>query len=155
MKKLILVLVGLSLFAGAKGQDTPFVDEGSNEVVSVGILHGGGALLGADFEMGISKRTGLQVGLGYVGFGAGLNYHFEEDNIASSCLSLQYWNQGIGDSFTQNVISGNYIFRGKKWFTATIGMGIPLSEGPALPANYTQPPVILTYAIGAYFRLDK
>jgi len=83
--------------------------------ITIGIFQGGGSLIGADLEFLITKQFGFQLGAGLVGFGGGLNYHFQP-SIRSSFISLQYWNQGIGDSFAQNAIGPNFVFRGKKWF---------------------------------------
>ena len=118
--------------------------------ITIGILQGGGSLIGADFEALLSRQFGIQIGAGFVGFGAGLNYHLKP-SIRSSFLSLQYWNQGIGASFAQNVIGGAFVFRGKKLLTGQLGLGFPLSKGPAMRDDYVQPPVMLLYSIGIYF----
>jgi hypothetical protein len=120
--------------------------------ITIGVLQGGGSLYGFDMEFLLTDQFGFQIGVGFIGFGAGLNYHFKP-SIRSSFISLQYWNQGIGDYFVQNVIGPNFVFRGKKWFTAQIGLGVPLDEGPAMPDYYEQPPVMLMYSIGAYIPL--
>lgn len=124
----------------------------NNSSITIGILNGGGSLIGADFEFLVSKHIGLQLGAGWVGFGGGVNYHFKP-SIRSSFISFQYYNQGIGDSFAQNAIGSTFVFRGKKWLTFQIGLGIPLRKGPAMPANYELPPVMALYSIGAYFPL--
>ena len=117
---------------------------------TIGFLNGGGALLGADIEFLLSDKFGIQLGAGLVAFGAGLNYHFKP-SIRSSFLSFQYWNQGVGESFAQNLIGPSFVFRGKKWFTFQIGLGVPLKRGPALREDFEQPPMMLTYTVGAYF----
>lgn len=117
--------------------------------ISIGILQGGGSLIGADMEFLLTDRFGFQIGAGFIGFGGGLNYHFKP-SIRSSFISLQYWNQGIGNSFAQNAIGPNFVYRGKKWFTAQIGLGVTLGKGPAMPDDFEQPPVMLTYSIGTY-----
>ncbi len=119
--------------------------------ITVGILQGGGSLVGADLELLLSDHFGAQIGAGLVGFGAGLNYHFKP-GIRSSLLSLQYWNQGIGDSFTQSLIGPSFVYRGRKWFTFQIGLGAVLDIGDHdLYEPGEEPDVLLTYAIGAYF----
>lgn len=117
---------------------------------TIGILQGGGALVGADLEFLLSDRFGFQIGGGVIGYGAALNYHFS-NSIRSSFISLCYWNQGIGDSFAQNAVGATYVYRGKKWFTFQLGLGLPLSKGPGMPEDFEQPPVMLLYSIGAYF----
>lgn len=121
--------------------------------ITVGILQGGGSLIGADFEVLLTQRVGVQVGAGLVGFGGGLNLHLKPD-IRSSMISFAYWNQGIGSSFTQNILGGTFVYRSKKWFTGQLGLGAPLSKGPAWPDDVTQSPVMLLYSIGAYFPLE-
>jgi len=120
-----------------------------HNAVTIGILEGGGSLMGADFETLVSKQIGLQIGAGLVGFGVGLDLHFMP-SIRSSFLSLQYWHQGIGNSFTQSLIGPSFVYRGSKWFTFQLGVGFPLEKGPAYPENTQQPSIMLTYAIGAY-----
>jgi hypothetical protein len=60
--------------------------------LSIGLLQGGGGLVGADIEALFFKKMGIQVGLGWNSFEAGINYHFRP-NIKSTFFSLQYWNQ--------------------------------------------------------------
>lgn len=116
---------------------------------TIGILKGGGGLVGADFEFLLTDRLGLQLGVGLISYGAGLNYHFKP-SIRSSFLSLQYSNQGTGDAFIQNIVGPNYVYRGNKWFTAQIGLGRIIETGPIFPKDIDVPPLILTYAIGVY-----
>ncbi|HMC96075.1 MAG TPA: hypothetical protein VKG92_00335, partial [Flavobacteriales bacterium] len=66
-------------------------------------------------------------------------------------ISFQYWHQGIDNSHTQTVLGPNFVYRSKKWFTAQLGVGQTLEKGPAWPEDKEQPPMILMYAIGAYF----
>jgi len=120
--------------------------------ITVGFLQGGGSLIGADFEYLVAPKLGLQIGAGYIGFGGGINYHFKPA-INSSFVSLAYWHQGIGESFAQDVIGGVFTFRARKLLSASLGLGIPLSRGPALDDDFEQPPVMLFYSIGIYFPL--
>ena len=150
MRKLFILLVAISfstsLFSQVDSYENPPEKRNS---ITIGILEGGGSLIGADMEFLLSKRFGFQLGAGLIGFGGGLNYHFKP-SIRSSFVSLQYWNQGIGEIFVQNAIGPSFVYRGKKWFTCQIGLAATLSKGPAWPSNRDQSPVILTYAIGAY-----
>ncbi len=157
MKKvLILIFVSVVyLTINAQTEQPQQMNESGNEgraSLSVGILNGGGGLVGADFEALLSNRVGLQLGAGLVSYSVGLNYHLKP-GIRSSFLSLSYWHQGLGDNFAQSVFGPSYVFRGKKWFTAQIGLGYVLDRGPAFPATMEQTPVILTYSIGVYFVL--
>ena len=143
---MIIICISTNLFSQIE-QKTEQIEK--HKSITIGFLQGGGSLVGADLELLVANHFGFQIGVGLVGFGGGLNYHFKP-SIRSSFISLQYWNQGIGDSFTQNVIGPNFVYRGKRWFTAQIGAGIPLGKGPALPDDYEQPSVMLMYSIGAY-----
>jgi hypothetical protein len=116
---------------------------------SIGFLLGGGSLIGYDVEVLLGNRVGMQMGIGFIGFGGGLNFHIKPD-IRSSFISIQYFHQGIMDSYTQSLIGPSFVFRAKKLFTAQIGLGYALKKGPAWPSSKTQPPIMLTYAIGIY-----
>jgi len=116
--------------------------------LTIGILEGGGSLIGLDLELKLADRFGIQAGAGFVGFGGGINIHFKT-TIRSSFISLQYWHQGVGDSYTQSLLGPSLVYRGKKWFTAQLGFGFTLENGPAW-ADREPIPVMLTYAIGAY-----
>lgn len=140
----------LSLNSFSQRRKQAFYRYEKKNALTIGILQGGGSLVGVDFETLLTDRFGVQFGAGYIGFGGGLNYHLKR-SIRSSFISLQYWNQGIGSTFTQNIIGTSFVFRGKRWFTFQAGLGVPLQEGPALPRDYEQPPVMLIYSIGAYF----
>ena len=152
MKRILLIIVicGLSLNLFYQTKRNGEIEKRNS--ITIGILQGGGSLVGADMEFLLTKQLGIQVGAGIVGFGGGINYHFKP-SIRSSFISLLYWNQGVGDYFVQNMIGPNFVYRGKKWFTFQIGFGFPLSEGPAMPDDFEQPPVMLMYSIGAYLPL--
>lgn len=117
--------------------------------ITIGLLEGGGSLVGADIELLITKQLGLQVGAGFVGYGAGVNFHLRS-GIRSSFFSLQYWHQGIEESYVQSMVGPAFIFRGKKWFTFQVGLGKTLEKGPGAPVDYKLPDIMLTYAIGIY-----
>ena len=151
MKKLVL-LICLSLavapvFAQEYREETEKEEKVS---LTVGLLQGGGSLLGANLEFLLSRHIGVQLGAGFVGYGAGLNVHLKP-SIRSSFVSLTYWHQGIGASHSQSVLGPSFVYRSKKWFTAQLGVGFPLEKGPAWPVEMEHPPVILLYSIGAYF----
>lgn len=121
----------------------------SNTALTIGLLEGGGSLIGVDCEFLVYKNIGFQLGIGAVGYGAGLNIHFKP-TTQSSFISFMYWHQGLGDSFTQSSFGPAYIFRARKLFTAQIGIAKTLEKGPGYPEDMDFPPVMLTYAIGIY-----
>jgi hypothetical protein len=116
---------------------------------TIGILQGGGSLVGIDLEGALSRSFGIQAGVGFFGFGAGINYHLKS-NMRKSFFSLQYWHQGLGESYTQSLLGPAFVFRGRRWFTAQIGIAAALYKGPGWPDSFDQPPIMLTYAIGFY-----
>jgi hypothetical protein len=152
MKKSFIILLYVCISLSLYSQVVENQDVEKKSSLTIGVLQGGGSLVGADFETLVSNNLGLQLGAGLVGFGAGLNYHFKP-SIRSSFISLQYWHQGFGSSYSQSLIGPNFVYRAKKWFTAQIGFGYVLGHGPAWPSSAATPPVILTYSIGAYFPL--
>lgn len=147
MRKLFLFILFVACVSQAFSQ---FEQEPDKKLcATVGILQGGGSLIGADLEALVYDRIGLQAGAGFVGFGAALNFHFKP-TIRSSFISLSYWHQGVGDSFTQSALGPTFVYRGKKWFTAQLGLGYTLEKGPAWPKDVEQPSMMLLYSIGAY-----
>jgi len=153
MKKSLLILMmvcGFSFNLLSQSDNSRESDKRSS--LTIGILQGGGSLFGVDFELLLSKRIGFQVGGGIVGYGGGFNIHFKP-TIRSSFLSIQYWHQGIGNSYSQSLAGPNFVFRGKKWFTFQIGAGTALGKGPAWPEDMEQPSVMLMYSIGGYIPL--
>jgi len=124
-------------------------NESQESALSVGFLQGGGALIGCDLELYLPDYFGVQIGGGLSAFGAGINIHFKPD-LRSSFLSIQYWHQGFGDHFTQSLIGPSIVFRGKKWFTFQIGVGILQDDGSARPKYLSGTSTMLTYSIGFY-----
>lgn len=155
-KHLLLILVSVvSLTMNSQAVQHVSTSESSDverASLSIGLLHGGGGIVGADFEALLSNRVGIQLGAGLVSYSLGLNYHLKP-GIRSSYLSMSYWHQGVGDAHSLSLVGPSYVFRGKRWFTAQIGLGYVLEYGPAFPSNLEKSPVILTYSIGAYFVL--
>jgi hypothetical protein len=147
---IILFFLSANIFSQIN-QSTDQIKKTSS--ITFGLLQGGGSILGADVEFLISDQIGFQLGFGYVGFGGGLNYHFNP-SIRSSFISFQYWNQGIGYSFSQNAIGPSFVYRGEKWFTFQIGLGVPIKRSPEMLNRYGETPVMLLYAIGAYIPIN-
>ena len=122
----------------------------SNFSATGGFLQGGGALIGVDMEALISKRVGVQAGLGITAFGLAMNYHLKGD-IESSFVTIMYWYQGFGDLHTQSALGPAFVYRAPKGFTFQLGLAKTLDKGPGWDQiNFEQPPVMLTYAVGYY-----
>lgn len=140
----------MAQFADAAQQSAPVNPK--RAAITVGFLQGGGSLIGADLEFLVTPKLGLQAGAGYIGFGGSVNYHLKPV-INSSFVSIGYWHQGMGETFAQDALGGLFTFRANKLLSASLGLGIPLSRGPALDPDYEQPPVMLLYSIGLYLPL--
>lgn len=148
--KILFLLLALCLFHGhfLMAQEEP-APPPQRLALTIGFRQGGGSLVGMDLELMIGNDIGLQAGLGVRGYGAALLYH-PNGGIRSSMLAFTYWHQGLGDYFVQEVIGASYVYRGKKWFTAQLGLGRPLREDPFLPRKPDQPGIMLLYSIGFY-----
>ena len=146
----IIIFLSVNLFSQIE-QSYDNIEEKSS--ITVGLLQGGGSFLGADMEFLISDQVGFQLGFGYVGFGGGLNYHFNP-SIRSSFISFQYWNQGISYSFSQNAVGPSFVYRGEKWVTFQIGLGVPIKRSPEMIDRFGETPVMFLYAIGAYIPIN-
>ncbi len=146
---LITSVTLMAQFAEGAAQAAP---ADKRAAVTIGFLQGGGSLIGVDFEYLVAPRVGLQIGAGYVGAGAGILYHLRPA-VNSSAVTLQYWHQGFGESFAQDVLGTTFNFRARKLLSAQLGIGFPLHEGPAWPDEINQSPVMLLYSIGLYFGL--
>ena len=149
MKKFLLLIM-LSMFVfQANAQRVPSEKKMS---IAAGVLQGGGGIVGADFEFMFSKHFSVQGGIGLTSFGAGVNYHFKPF-INSSMISLMYWHQGIGNTFTEALLGPVYTYRAPKVFQFQIGLGAVVQEGPNIPESSKGMPMMLTYSIGVYFPL--
>lgn len=94
--------------------------------MTIGFLQVGGALIGIDFEQLISERIGLSAGFGIVAYGASIHYHLKP-SIKSSSVALNYWHQGLGDSYVQGVVGPTFVFRFKK-LSFQLGFGTVLDK---------------------------
>ena len=145
----IILLFSLTIGQVAKGQENFQNEDKPRSALTLGFLHGGGSLVGADFEILLTSRFSFQIGAGWVGFGGGINYHLKP-TIKSSMISLQYFHQGVSDSYTQSMLGPLFVYRAKKLFTASLGFGYALEKGPAFPNDKNQPSAMLLYSIGIY-----
>ena len=118
--------------------------------LTIGYLEAGGSYAGADLEYLLLKKTGVQVGLGYLGYEAGINFHMKP-SIRSSFLSLKYWHQGVSDRFRQDAVGFTFNFRARSLIATQLGLGFPMRTGPAMPEEYVVPDIMLLYSIGLYF----
>jgi hypothetical protein len=136
---------------------------------TTGFMYGGGAIFGYEIERKLYNRISFQHGHGYststkqdnfnlgllhlgssfISFGFGLNYHLKY-SLRSSYISLQYWRQGAIYALSQSTVGPVFVYRGKKWFTAQIGLGYVFSKSKDIEFNYNKSPFKLTYAIGFY-----
>lgn len=151
MKKLFISILIFAVSANLFAQWVEHEETTFRELncITVGILNGGGSLIGVDLEFLIYNKLSAQIGAGLIGFGAGINWHFKP-TLQSSFVSLQYYNQGIGDNFVQKAIGPAFVFRAKRLFTFQFGWASILERGPAYPTNIAKQDFMLTYAVGIY-----
>lgn len=114
----------------------------------IGFHQGGGSIIGLDLEFLLGNRLGIQAGGGFKSFGGGINIHLKRV-INSSYIAIQYWRQGIKDSYRQSLIGPSFVFRGRDWFTAQLGCGYVIETGPD-HRDKDPVPYMLTYGIGIY-----
>jgi hypothetical protein len=149
--------------AAAETYPSPFDEEAVEEeepktwAVLVGFFQGGGSLLGADLEVLAYDCLALQAGVGYLGYGAAVNYHFEP-TLHSHYLSLAYWHQGFEEDLTQQTVGLAFGIRSFGWLTAQIGLGYVIHRGETATSNLqsafdtdTLSQYMLLYSIGVYF----
>lgn len=143
---LLLKLLAASLSAQAMYEPI------AKNCITGGIMEGGGAFIGIDYERLILDRVGMQAGCGVIGspsLGAGINIHWQPD-LTSPCIGLQYWQQGIRESFYQNAIGPCIVYRAPKWFTCQIGYGYRLNTGPVFIPERSSSKYVFTFALGVY-----
>ena len=160
MKKFVLILMmalmAIPVFAQETESQTVVnqkkgrVPSEKKAVISAGLLQGGGGIVGADFEYLVGKNVSLQAGVGLVSFGASINYHFKP-YVNSSMISLCYFHQGVGQSYTTSWLGPTYTFRAPKIFQFQIGFGYKVGYGPAATAEMKKYQAGLLYSIGVYF----
>ncbi len=123
--------------------------------LAAGYGFGAATFIGLDIEYLFANRFGFQIGGGALGASAALNYHLSS-TIRSSFLSLQYNIYGIGTDKTwgyqRTTIGPAIVFRGRRWFSAQVGLGYILDKGPAYNDISTLP-VVLSVGIGGYIPL--
>lgn len=144
-----LTLISLIIFLPAFSQNHVREEPKEKACMTVGVFQGGGALVGADLELPVTKRFSFQVGAGFKGYGGGINFHLKP-SLKSSFISLQYYHQGFGESYSQSFIGPTFVYRSRGWITFSIGGGATLEKGPAWPDDIDHPEYLLIYSIGAY-----
>lgn len=145
----LLWLLTIVSTSNAKAQTT---DDMPRYALTLGLLQGGGALVGADIEYALTRQWGAQAGLGMLGntsMAAGVNYHLYP-RLNSPFVSLQYCQQGFRNDFAVRLIGPSLVYRGKKWFSCQIGFGKVLDHGAGWTSAQRAPGYWLTYAIGVY-----
>ncbi len=146
MKTKSIIAIALLIFSVKSTAQRFNQTHDEKTIMTIGFLNGGGSLVGADLEFKVANHFGAQIGAGFFGYGAGLNYHFKP-GIRNSFLSLQYWHQGLNSSVYQTWVGPVYVYRAPKWFTVSVGLG--LNAGGTI----VDTPATLLFSIGGYFPL--
>jgi hypothetical protein len=125
------------------------ISSNAKAAFSAGFYQGGGSIIGIDLEALFLKRLGVQVGGGFGGFGAGVNFHLKP-RINSTSLSIQYWNRINYAKYLGPTI----IYRGRSWLTAQLGVAKIFDKNPDLEEEFSDDKYAILYSIGAYFPLE-
>lgn len=112
----------------------------------IGLLKGG-ALIGAEFDFAISKKTSFFVGGGFKGFGGGFNMYFSE-NYKGAGVKLVFLNQGWGDTYAGSLGGLSLFYKMTPGISIDIGLARVLARGNY---NYEGYDVILNYSLGYRF----
>lgn len=72
IKITFITLLFFSFLSISIAQNPQDIDN-PGESLTLGVLQGGGGLIGADLEYLLTEKLGVQVGLGFYSFGAGIN----------------------------------------------------------------------------------
>ena len=154
MKKTLLLfcLIVSTVYSFSQTSYDLNYDEENNTTINAGLLMGGGGIVGVDIEHKVNRIIGFQAGLGLSSFGAGMTFHFR-NTINSSFASIQYWRQGLGNSYFGSYLGPMFVFRAKKYFQAGIGLGYIVDKGSILDTKYRDQNIMAVYNIGVYFPL--
>ena len=112
----------------------------------IGLLKGG-ALIGAEFDFAISKKTSFFVGGGFKGLGGGFNIFFSE-NYKGAGVKLVFLNQGWGDTYAGSLGGLSLFYKMTPGISLDLGLAKVLATGNY---NYGRYDVILNYSIGVRF----
>lgn len=149
MKLLVLFFTLLSTVL--IGQINPRMYEGTEQtVIMIGYGNGGGSILGADIETLVSPHIGVQAGAGFLGFNAGVNYHFKP-KIHAPYISLQYWYNGISNAYAYQSIGPFIGLRFLKFVNLTAGYSYLLDTGPNAINKIEDSKFVFSYTVGVYF----
>lgn len=147
-KLLVFTVLNLALFTTVFAQGVNIEDFNQDKTaITVGLLNGGG-LIGAEVETLISSRIGAHIGVGFIGFCAGFDYHFKP-TINSSSITLQLRNQGFGEIHTDTSLGLGVTFR-KYHLALQIGAAYKLKQGPNTIENWNTSTIIPQISFG-YF----
>lgn len=132
----------------------PAAQQEEKEVIfTVGLLNGG-SLAGAEAEFEVIQGVGLHAGVGFVGYCAGIDFHFLP-TLKSSSISFSYLHQGIGGWHFQSLFAPTFVYRGEKGFSGQIGMGVLTGKGPQAERIFKNevPSIQPFLSLGYYFGL--
>lgn len=82
-------------YAISEPSDHVVIKNLNRNVLSLGYQIGGWTLIGAEYEIRVADHFGLNFGLGFKGYGAGLSFFFS-DKRESAFLNLSYNDGGFG-----------------------------------------------------------
>jgi hypothetical protein len=129
--------------------------------MNVGVMYAS-ALIGAEFEFGLSRALGFEVGLGLVGANAGLNFHvLSKEKVDLYLSAAADYMPGLG------AICPDFAFNVRGFFGQAARAGLCAKLGIAIctvnksltlgstTLNYKKGMPMLTYSIGVPIKLKR
>lgn len=151
MKNLIIILILLTCFKIQAQNDKP--ERKQDALVTIGFLQGGGSLIGCDIEGLVTKRVGLQVGFGLLGYGGAVTYHLKKDDIKSPAIAMNYWHQGLWGSYVQSLVGPTFVYRAWNILSFQLGFGALVDKGPKYDELFDEEvPLMLTFSVGIFIK---
>ncbi|MFY0598062.1 MAG: hypothetical protein JXR03_00225 [Cyclobacteriaceae bacterium] len=147
-------LLSTLCFFNSWGQNTGIDKEeppNPSMAVTMGLFQGGGSIVGADIDLLLGKRFGIQAGGGYLGLGGGFLYHVGKPyKINTSAFAFTAWQFGAGSKFSGAYAGPSFIFRAFNFLSIQGGGGIRIARNNETYSRPKATPYSLRFAIGFF-----
>ena len=119
----------------------------AGHTITVGVLQGGGALLGFDFEQRLARHFGIQVGAGVIAVGGGITW-YPTPGIRRNHWYVGYSHEGIARDYSLSIVGLTHVWRSEHRLSWQLGAGARVGNVP--DASHSRDvTIILLYSIGA------
>jgi len=137
MKKLIITILFILFGFAISAQQAATAPDKSdkNQAIAIGVGYPfGGSLLGVEYERRLFDQLAFTAGAGVIGFGGGLNYHFDK-SLDSSFLHVGVSDMIPGDS---GMILGETSLNGRffGWLEGSLGYAYIIKAGDKFKEDY-------------------